>query len=91
LIPINIIFFMTYIVFLNQKDQIFDYLKENKEIREKFFNNIQKNKSETQKFNQIKKLDEIHDFLDNDTDQNESLNFKNFFSKNLCYVTRRYL
>lgn len=78
LIPVNIIFFLTFIVFLNQKDEIFEYIKNSPSLRKKFFELIETDKSEGLEFDQVEKIDEIHDLLENDTGENEKLSIHNF-------------
>jgi hypothetical protein len=91
LIPINIIFFLTFIVFLEQKGEIFKHLKKNNELKNKFFKSIQKDETKKLDFNLDKKLREIEEYLDNDTGQNEGLDIHNFYSKPIFSLTRRHL
>ena len=77
----NIIFFLTFIVFLNQKDEIFEYLEKNENLRKKFFEIISTNKMESTNFDQNLKLNEIHELLENDTNDNEILTIQNFGGK----------
>jgi hypothetical protein len=81
LVPINIIFFLTFIAFLEQKKEIFKYIRTNDKIKQKFFKQIQKDSAKPLDFDLDKKLTKIEKYLDNDTAQNEGLDIHNFWSK----------
>ena len=91
LVPINIVFFLTFIVFLEQKHEIFKHIKKNNDLKAKFFKTIQKDKTKALDFDHDKKLQEIEEYLDNDTAQNEGLNIHNFWSISLYISNLRYL
>ena len=82
---------MTFIVFLNKKDEIFEYLKKNDSLRGKFFQLITVKNIDTVEFDQKNKLEEIHELLENDTNNNEILNIHNFGGIPNLYFNFRHL
>lgn len=77
-LPLNIIFFMLFLTFINFKDRIKQNIKKNSELRDEFLNGVEMGSAFSKPEDMNLKIDELFDSLNGLSNMNETITLGNF-------------